>query len=164
MKKPFQSATDAAVRYVARRERTEAEVRDKLKEYGFSDAQIDEAVLDLRNSLLLNDGEYAREFVRTKLVTPHSIKALRQKMRAHKLSEEVIDDALSDLDTDFENAYSESFSFLHNAMRGEYDMQKLKQKLYRRLISHGYSYDTARAAMEKAEEGLGTGSGATQAP
>lgn len=152
--KHYESAVDAAVAYVSRRERTEGEVRAKLAEYGFSEKEINAALKELKNSLLLNDEEYAREFVKTKLVTPHSLRVIRLKLLQHKISEELADKVLSDMDTDFENAYRESFSFYHNALRGEYDIRKLREKLYRRLISHGYSYDTAKNAMDKAENEL----------
>ena len=152
--KKYENATDAAVSYVSRRDRTEQEVRNKLAEYGFSSDDTDEAITALRDSLLLNDEEFARELVRTKLAVPHSLRTLRMKLRERLVSEDIIDSVLGDLDTDYENAYEESFSFLHNAMRSDADPQKLRQKLYRRLISHGYSYDTARSAIDAAEAAL----------
>ena len=150
MKKHYDNATDAAVAYVSHRDRTSGEVREKLASLGFSDDEIDEAVQALHDSLLLDDETYARDYVQTLLVTPHSLTVIRQKLRSHKVPEDIIELVTGELDTDYDNAYAESFSFLHNAMRGDYDINALRQKCYRRLISHGYPYDIARTAMEDA--------------
>lgn len=151
MKKHYDDALAAAATYAARRDRTTGEVRDYLASLGFSEEETEEAICALREGLLLDDEAYARDFVQTCMVTPHSKSSVRAKLKKHKVPDEIIEAALEGLDTDADNAYAESFSFLHNAMRGDYDLPALRQKLFRRLIAHGYPYDTARAAIERAE-------------
>ena len=154
MKRKYESAVAAAVDFLTYKERTEAEVREKLAEYGFAQNQIDDAVLELHESLLLNDEEYAHDFVYSKLAQkPTSIKALRMKLRRHKLDENLIEETLCELpaSSDYENAYEEARVFLLNNIPRADDMKKLREKLLRRLISHGYSFDDAKSAINAAE-------------
>ena len=158
MKKQYKTAIEAAVKYLERRDRTENEVRARLRELEFPEREIDEAIDELYSSLLINDEEYAHEFVKSKLaVRPVSRRALKAKLKSHKLSDEHIDAALSELDenSDYENAYSEAVSFVLAHMTDCTDREnekKQRDRLMRRLISHGYDFDTVRRAIRNALE------------
>lgn len=152
-KKTFSCATDAAVAYIERRPRTCAEVRAKLTEYGFSDKEISEAISELKAALLLNDEEYAYDFVQSRLAArPASKRALRSKLKNHKLEDSVIETALSQISdaSEYENAYSEAAAFFRINLRKKEDKQKLFLRLYRRLVSRGFDFDTAKRAMNNA--------------
>lgn len=154
--KSSKTAIDTAVRFIAVRDRTENEVRDKLIEFSFDKEEIDEAIEELYNSLLLNDEEYAKEYVRSKLaVKPISRRVLIDKLKSHKLSEENIELAMEQYDSssEYENAFQEAKSFCLAYVNCEDDAltkRKKKDKLIRRLIAHGYPYDIVRNAVEQA--------------
>ena len=156
MKKHYDSAVTAAVDYLSYKERTEQQVRIKLREYGFDEKDIDEAIAELADSLLLDDSDYAHCFVQSKLAQkPQSLRSLRSKMKSRKLPDCIIEQELLALpeNSDYENAYAESLTFFRrmNPTEGDADIKKLREKLMRRLINHGYCYDDVKSAVRQAE-------------
>ena len=63
------SPMDAALSYLTGRMRTVREVEDKLDDLQYGEGDILTTVARLKELNLLNDGEYAREFVRSRLAT-----------------------------------------------------------------------------------------------
>ena len=85
------SPMDAALSYLTGRMRTVREVEDKLDDLQYGESDIQATVERLQELNLLNDEEYAREFVRSRLATkPVSRQKLYLDMRAHKLQEDII--------------------------------------------------------------------------
>ena len=157
MKKSYDAAIEAAVDFVTYRERTEAEVREKLRSYDFSETEIDEAVQELKDALLLNDEQYAQDYVQSRLAQrPVSKRTLRTKLKKHKIDEFLIDETIMQLpDTsDYDNAYVEAYSYLLNNLPRTDNIKKLYARLLRRLISHGYPYDDARSAIQRAQRDI----------
>ena len=54
-------AKSVALRFLARRQRTEKEIRNKLREKEFGDEEIQKTIDDLRTLGFLNDEEFARK-------------------------------------------------------------------------------------------------------
>ena len=156
-------ALDCAVSYIDKRRRTERQVRDKLKERGFSEDDIEFAVRRLNENLLLGDEAYARDFISSRLaVKPMSSRKLLEQLIRNGIPRDMAHEAIAELDSDteLENACDAARKILGTLTRGlnpDEDEEVLKDavnKTIRRLMSRGFKYEHARAAAEQAAEEL----------
>ena len=145
---------DAALSYLTGRIRTVREVEDKLDDLQYGEGDILATVERLKELNLLNDAEYAREFVRSRLATkPVSRQKLYMDLKVHKVPEECIMLALSELpsETEADNAlevakkYWRQMSVLEEPVR--------RERVLRRLTSRGFSAEASLAAIRQAAEG-----------
>lgn len=85
----------AALRLLARRPRSERELRDRLREKEHADADIARVLADLRAAGLVNDAAFARTFIRNALtLRPLGEIQLRQKLLVFGIERSVVDDAI----------------------------------------------------------------------
>lgn len=85
----------AAMRLLSRRPRSERELRDRLREKEFADADIARVLTDLRTAGLVNDTDFARTFIRNTIaLRPLGEIQLRQKLIAFGIERSIIDDAI----------------------------------------------------------------------
>jgi regulatory protein len=64
---PFAAAVELAFRFIAKRDRTVAEVRAKLQGKGVEEAAVDHAVAELTATGYLDDGRYAQRFAEDRI-------------------------------------------------------------------------------------------------
>ena len=146
------SPMDAALSYLTGRMRTVREVEDKLDDLQYGEGDILSTVERLKELNLLNDEEYAREFVRARLANkPVSRQKLYMDLRAHKVPEEHIASALAELpaDTEANNALEVARKYWRqmNAL----DTSVRRERVLRRLVSRGFSPEASLAAIREAE-------------
>jgi regulatory protein len=131
------AARFVALRYLARRPRSEREIRDKLREKEFAQTEIDRVVADLQKSGLLNDLEFARAYVRNSIaLKPVGEFRLRQKLLLLGVHKSVVDQALKETlgGHDMEEAASRAAAqFLQRVSRSR--RQEDTSRIRRRLIS-----------------------------
>jgi regulatory protein len=85
----------AAMRLLARRPRAERELRERLREKEYADADIAQVIGSLRASGLVNDAEFARTFIRNTLtLRPLGEIQLRQKLLIFGVDRSTVDDAI----------------------------------------------------------------------
>jgi len=103
-----------------------AYVVDKLLEYGF-----------------LNDADFAKRYVET-YSGKKGVRLIKNELRKKGISEDDADLATVDVGSqeDAATALAEKF------MRGKERDRKTVQKLYRHLLSKGFTFDDAKAAAE----------------
>ncbi len=93
------SATEKAMDLLLFKARTQYELRNKLKEKGYSDSEIDEAVDYVSSFGYLNDKTYAEQFVISN-ASQKSISAMRRELKKKGIDEDIINDALMEIDED----------------------------------------------------------------
>ena len=154
-------ALNYAISYVDRRRRTEKQVRDKLKEKGFQEEDIDFAIYRLHEDLLLGDEDYARDFISSRLsVKPMSMRQLEAQLIKNGISRDMARTALSELDEDADlksakDAARKIFNSLARSLDDTADENQFNDiisKTIRRLMSRGYRYEHAKLAAETAAE------------
>ena len=147
------SPMDAALTYLTGRMRTVREVEDRLDDLQYGEVDVLATVERLKELNLLNDEEYAREFVRSRLATkPVSRQKLYLDLKAHRVPEELIETALNELPqgTEADNArqvaekYWRQMSALEEPVR--------RERVLRRLMSRGFSTEASLAAVRQAAE------------
>ena len=144
---------DAALSYLSGRMRTVREVEEKLDDLQYGEGDILTTVERLKELNLVNDREYAREFVRSRLATkPVSRQKLYMDLKAHKVPEECIREALDDLprETEADNAREVAEKFWRQMGALEKDVRR--ERVLRRLMSRGFSTEASLAALRRVEE------------
>ena len=152
--KPAQtSPMDAALSYLTGRMRTVREVEDKLDDLQYGEGDILMTVERLKELNLLNDEEFAREFVRSRLAAkPVSRQKLYMDLRAHKLPEELIRAALDELprETEADNALEVAKKYWRQMAALEEPVRR--ERVLRRLMSRGFSTEASLSALRAAAE------------
>ena len=147
------SPLDAALSYLTGRMRSVREVEEKLDDLQYGEADILATVERLKELNLLNDEEYAREFVRSRLATkPVSRQKLYLDLRGHKIQEELISLALDELpeETESDNALSVAQKFWRQM--SALDEPVRRERVLRRLLSRGFSTEASLAALRRIAE------------
>ena len=143
---------DAALSYLTGRMRTVREVEEKLDDLQYGEGDVLTTVERLKELGLLNDREYAREFVRSRLATkPVSRQKLYLDLKAHKVPEELIRETLDDLprETEADNAREVAQKFWRQMSALEAGVRR--ERVLRRLMSRGFSTEASLAAIREAE-------------
>jgi len=146
-----ESALKKAMDLLAARPLTESELRTRLSAGGkFPPSEVEEAVLHCRNRGYLNDALLASDAARYLNAGGRGQGLIRKKLRARGVSEENLNAALGGLSAEDESgaALSAGMTKLRLLAR-EKDMRKKKEKLFRFLISRGFSPETALDAISK---------------
>ena len=144
---------DAALSYLTGRMRTVREVEDKLDDLQYGEGDILATVERLKELNLLNDAEYAREFVRSRLATkPVSRQKLYMDLKVHKVPEECITVALNELpsETEADNALEVAKKYWRQMSALEEPVRR--ERVLRRLTSRGFSAEASLAAIRQAAE------------
>ena len=144
---------DAALTYLMARMRTVREVEEKLDDLQYGEGDILTTVNRLKELNLLNDAEYAREFVRTRLAAkPVSRQKLYMDLKVHKVPEELIRETLEELPTETEadNARKVAEKFWRQMSGLEESVRR--ERVLRRLMSRGFSTEASLAAIRQVAE------------
>lgn len=147
------SPMDAALSYLTNRMRTVREVEEKLDEMQYGEGDVLAVVERLKELNLLNDEEYAREFVRSRLATkPVSRQKLRMDLKTHKVPEELIEAALNELPDGIEadNALEVAQKYWRQMSALEEHVRR--ERVLRRLTSRGFGTEASLAAIRQASE------------
>lgn len=139
---------DAALRYLGARARTVREVERHLDSCEYGEVEVYETVERLKELGLVDDLAYANEFVRTRLATkPISRAHLREQLLAHEVEAQAIEQALLQLDDDAQRQSAISVAEKYTRQYARLTPEERNEMVLRRLLSRGYSYDDARAAL-----------------
>ncbi len=147
------SPMDAALSYLSARMRTVREVEDKLDDLQYGEGDILVTVERLKELNLLNDEEYAREFVRSRLASkPVSRQKLYLDLKNHKVPEELIQTVLNELpeETEADNAREVAIKYWRQMSAIEEPIRR--ERVLRRLMSRGFSTEASLAAIRQAAE------------
>ena len=132
-------ALDAAARALARRDRSEAGVREVLRRKGVSEDEAVEAVETLRRVGALDDERFAEDGAGSLAERGYGDAAIVFRLQREGVTRELVDRAVSALEPETERARRQV------ARRGA------TAKTARWLASHGFASDSVEAAIAKGE-------------
>ena len=136
-----------ALYYLKASDKTEMEVRRKLRESLYPEELIDYALVFLRSYDFVNDSRYAENFAEEKKGRA-SKREILQKLRLKGIPREEIEriaEGISD-----EDEYDICRRTLEKYTKGRYlEDPKERARAWRYLISKGYSHEAIEQAMEK---------------
>lgn len=134
-----EKAYDQALRFLSYRVRSVAEIRKYLEEKETPAGVVDSTIQRLMTAGYLDDQAFARSWVADReRFRPRAPAALRQELRAKGVSEQVITQALSSLDSETSatragSVYARRLSHL--------DQRTFRQKLGSFLLRRGFPHD-----------------------
>jgi regulatory protein len=141
-------ALQSALRYLNYRPRTEAEISKHLVEKGFSEAAVDRVMNRLREGRLLDDRQFARDWVENQnTFRPRGKRALAFELRHKGISDEIIEQALADSEDEAELAYQAAYRQAQRLCGSEW--QEFRLKLSQYLARRGFNYEIASAAVRR---------------
>lgn len=154
-KPTYESPMDAALKYLTTRMRTVREMQEHLDGLDYGEADVDATISRLQELGLLDDGQYAREFVRTRLNTkPLSRGHLMRQLREHRLSEEDIQAAMETLPHSIDRENAQKVAAKYFRQMENLPEQDRRNRVLRRLLSRGFSMEDSLRAYEALRDGL----------
>lgn len=145
----------AALRLLARRPRSERELRDRLREKEHADADIARVLADLRTAGLVNDAAFARTFIRNALtLRPLGEIQLRQKLLIFGIERAIVDDAIREelgaVDVDDIALGLVQKYLARTAGRGPADDPQKRRRLASAMLARrGYSWAVITRVLKK---------------
>lgn len=136
------SAFDAACDYLSRAEHSTKEVRDKLSEKGYDEAEIEEAVQKLTELRFLDDPGFTVRYIEYAMSKGRGMRRIREELRRKGIDSYLVEDAVYELteggqlseDSGRERALAQAMAI---ASGKEID-EKLIAKVARRLQTQGF--------------------------
>jgi len=145
-------AVDSAVRFLAHRPRSTAEVRQNLKKKKFNEDVIEQSLSRLDQMGYLDDTAFARFWLENRnMFKPRGTMALRYELRQKGIADNIIEAVLEDLD-DYDAAYRAA-STKARRMQGT-DHKTFRNKVGAFLQRRGFNYGTARDVIEQLTDEL----------
>ena len=142
-------ATAAALRLLARRPRSEREVRDRLRQKGYTPAAIDAAVGRLEGWRYLDDADFARYWVENRAAhQPRGRRLLEQELRHKGVDREVVRETIAATELDETTAALELARKKLRAYAGE-EPAVVRRRLGAYLARRGYGWDVARPVLDR---------------
>ena len=147
-----------AERFLAVRMRSEKELRQRLQQKGFPPEAIEETVAVFRRVQLLDDAEFARQWVRDRLrLRPRSAAALRRELRAKGVTDEIAGRVLAEAfaekeDIDVARELAAAYRRKHPNLEGEVLKRRLAGFLQRKGYSGSVVYDVVGEAKREMKD------------
>ena len=151
MEKPKKSAMEKAMRLLSRRALSERELLHKLCVAGYPFREARDAVAECRKHGYVNDEAFAADY--TELLAGRCLGgrrirlALRKRGIPAELQEEPLEAAA---ETEAERA-SEALAYKLRLLARETDPRRKREKAFRFLIGRGFSCESCRTALERAD-------------
>ena len=147
----FKKAVFAALRKLSYRPRSSAEVTDNLREKGFGDAAIKEAVEHLAKIGYINDDAFASYWVegRTKR-KPLGVLGLKKELIKKGIDEDIADGLIKkqrSADDDFGIAKRLAHERLEKM--GNVEKLKAKKRIYDYLLRRGFEFDVVHKVLDE---------------
>lgn len=148
-------AFERALRLLAARPRSQAEINDHLQRAGFSDDVVDQAIDRLQRAGYVDDAAFVQWWVENRAAfSPRGAQALRQELAHKGVSRDLIDAALTPLDANEQ-------ALAAGRPRAERWSQRPRPEFYQKMLGHlqrrGFDYATARAAADQLWREYGIG-------
>lgn len=133
-----------ALGQLSRRQRSEWELRDYLKRKEYQPEIIDQVIGQLTEYGYVDDKKFAEAWIANRrLLKATSARRLRQELKQKRVSDETIDEALSEDETDENEVLRELVERKRKQSKYQDDL-KLMQYLFRQ----GFSYDAIKSALQ----------------
>lgn len=140
-----------AYRFLNYKQRSEKEVRKKLKEKKLSDGSIDIVISSLKDLKYINDESYAKSYLQSKILRkPEGKRVLKMKLADKGIPKEIAENILSEQyppETETEKA-AELLRKYEKKVRAITPAEK-KKKCFRFLLSKGFDFDTINEVLRQ---------------
>lgn len=139
-----QRALDKAFNYISGSLKTEKQVRTYLFGKGYTSAVVDNVVGKIKSYGYIDDKEYATAYVESYSKNKGK-RLIIKELNAKGISSDAAEEAVKSIENELDSAIRIAQKYLKNK---EASIEN-KQKCYRRLLSKGFDFDTAKEAVER---------------
>ena len=138
----FQHCLDVAYRYLTYRPRSEAEIKQRLRQRGFDDKAIENAISKLKEQNLIDDFAFAQFWKDNRLsFKPKSKRLIEKELKDKKVAQEIVEQVIEDI-SDEDNAYRIGYKRL--LALAHLDYADFHRRLSNYLSYRGFSYEVVR--------------------
>ena len=144
----IRKAYNNAIHYLAKRMRSEKEIKDYLKKKEMEEPVINEVIHKLTTQKYINDEEYATAYVRTQLnTTDKGPEVIRIELKERGIPREIMDRSIEEYsyEAQLEKAVKLAEKFFSKKSKDSLKVQK--QKFESMLGRKGYSFEIISTAM-----------------
>lgn len=147
----YRFALDRAVGYLAVRARSKHEIEQKLLQAGYRPATVEMVLYKLEREGILNDEEFARQWVESRVHHKLGKTRIAQELRRKGISRQEAEESLSEVDEDelLNSAAALAAKAAAKIKPGE-DPRKAAQRIAGMLARRGFSWDIAKEAISRA--------------
>ena len=146
----FSRARNYAFYLLKFRNRSEQEIVRKLKEKKYSNEIIQTVIDYLTNARFLNDRQFARDWIKSRLNKPFGLKRISFELKNKGVDQEIILAAIHEAKESFpEEELVKSLAQKQIKKYGPIDRLKLKQRLFGFLSRRGFSVETIQKVIGK---------------
>ncbi len=143
----YQRCLNAALRYLGYRQRSEAEIKQRLQRHGFDSECIEKALARLKEQGLVDDAAFARFWRENReTFSPRSRRLTKLELKRKGLSSDIIEEVISEID-DRDSAYRAALNRARRLSTADY--QAFRQRLGSYLGRRGFSYSIVKETTER---------------
>lgn len=146
----YRHALDRAVVYLTARARSRREMEARLLRCGYRPATVDMVLYKLEREHLLDDGDFARQWVESRSGRTLGRRRIAQELRSKGISQTDAEAALAQVADEDESAACRRLAEKLAPRYRSDDPRRALQKLMEALVRRGFSWSDARAAAQKA--------------
>ena len=135
-------AFNMCVKYISSKVKTEKQIKDYLYKHEYKTGIIEPVIKKLKEYKIIDDKNYAESYIRSN--SNFSKNKIKQKLITAGVKTDVMADELNEID-DSESCLKNAQKFLKNKQI----TKEMKEKLIRRLIYMGYTWETISSVLNK---------------
>ncbi|MDD5043933.1 MAG: regulatory protein RecX [Candidatus Omnitrophica bacterium] len=149
VKEELQKALSYAFLLLKYRLRSEAEMRSRLKKKKLPDDIIEAAVGFLKDKDFINDRNFARLWLESRIRRSSGLRKIRQELKLKGIREELIKETVGALEDYDEESVVLTLAKKRLALLKGVAVEKRRQRLYGWLLRRGFSLDTVIEVLNK---------------
>ena len=147
--KEIVQAKTIAFRLLKIRSRSENEIRERLKQKHISSATIDHTVVVLKNTRLIDDQQFTKDWIQARLNRPFGLRRIHVELIKKGINKEIIKEEFAQIKTYYqESEIVETLAKRRAARYANIDRQKRKKRVFDYLARRGFSLDAIQKAIQ----------------
>lgn len=141
-------AKDTVYRLLNFRERSEKEVRDKLRTKGISANTIDNCIRYFKDLDLIDDRQFAKKWINYRLNKPFGLSRISLELKQKGIDQAILKEALAESKENFDElAAVNELAIKRLEKYKNIDIAKTRQRLYGYLTRRGFSGNSIRKTL-----------------
>lgn len=148
------SAKERALNFLSYRDRSEKEMRTKLRQVGFDENIIELTINDLKRLKLIDDKKFAASFARGKMISkPMGAYLLKRELQQKGIEKDVIEQAVEKVFAE-NDQFSIAFKIAEQKVKRIKNLEEAKKKkrVSDFLLRRGFNWDVVSQVMEQWDE------------
>ena len=149
LKDEFTRAKKLSFQFLKIRNRSEQEIRNQLNKKKISPAVIDQTIQYLKKMELINDRQFARDWIRMRLQKPFGLRRIFFELKEKRISDDIIEEETQSLPRgQTEEKIAENLARQRFERYKNLEEPKGKRRVFEYLVRRGFGVEMARKVVE----------------